>query len=52
MASSDLERAAGKTQRAPNKYANQTEEPVIFEANPGRTKIPLPSIPPMLIAIT
>lgn len=50
VASSDLERTAGKIQREATKKASQTEEPVIPTANPGKTKIPL-SIPPTLTAI-
>jgi hypothetical protein len=52
VANSDLERAAGKMQTAASKYANQTEEPVFAAASPGSTKMPLPSIPPMLMAMT
>jgi len=52
VASSDFESAAGKIQSAANKYASQTEDPVLAAANPGKTKIPLPNIPPILIAIT
>ena len=52
MANSDFEIAAGRTHTAANIYANQTDGPVFAAANPGRTKIPLPNIPPILIAIT
>lgn len=52
VASSDFESAAGKIQSAANKYANQTEDPVLAAAKPGKTKIPLPNMPPILIAIT
>ena len=52
VANSDFESAAGKTQTAASKYANHTEEPVLAAARPGSTNIPLPSIPPILIAIT
>ena len=51
VASSDFESAAGKIQSAANKYASQTEDPVLAAANPGKTKIPLPNIPPILMAI-
>ena len=34
------------------KYASHNDGPVLIAASPGRTKIPLPSIPPRLIAIT
>ena len=37
-------------QKAATKKANQTDEPVIPTANPGRTNIPL-NIPPILTAI-
>ena len=50
VASSDLERTAGKIQTEATNKANQTEEPVIPTASPGKTKIPL-SIPPILTAI-
>lgn len=52
VANSDFDKAAGKIQIAANKYASQTDDPVFAAAKPGKTKIPLPSIPPMLIAIT
>lgn len=52
VANSDFESAAGKIHTAASKYANQTDEPVFATANPGSTKIPLPNIPPILIAIT
>jgi len=51
VASSDLDNAAGKIQTAANRYASQTEDPVFAAAMPGSTKIPLPSIPPILMAI-
>ena len=50
VASSDLERTAGRIQRAATRKASQTDEPVIPTASPGRTKIPL-NIPPTLTAI-
>lgn len=34
------------------KYASQSDGPVFAAARPGSTNIPLPSIPPRLIAIT
>jgi hypothetical protein len=34
------------------RYASHTDDPVLAAASPGSTKIPLPSIPPILIAIT
>jgi hypothetical protein len=52
VASSDFDNAAGKIHTAANKYASQRDDPVFAAANPGRTKIPLPSIPPILMAIT
>ena len=52
VASSDLDRAAGSMQIAAKRYANQSEDPVLAAASPGSTKIPLPSIPPMLMATT
>ena len=50
MASSDFDKTAGKIHNAETRKANQTEDPVIPTASPGRTKIPL-SIPPTLTAI-
>ncbi len=52
VANSDFDNAAGKIQTAANKYASQRDDPVFAAASPGRTKIPLPSIPPILMAIT
>ena len=49
VASSDLDKTAGKIQIEATKKASQTEDPVIPTANPGRTNIPL-SIPPILTA--
>ena len=39
-------------QSAAIKYASQRDGPVFAAARPGSTKIPLPNIPPRLIAIT
>ena len=50
VASSDLDRTAGKIHTEATKKASQTEEPVIPTASPGKTNIPL-SIPPILTAI-
>jgi len=52
VASSDFERAAGNIQTAASKYASHNDDPVFAAASPGRTKIPLPSIPPILMAMT
>ena len=52
VASSDLDKAAGKIQIAAIRYATQIEDPVLAAAIPGKTKIPDPSIPAILIAIT
>jgi hypothetical protein len=52
VANSDFEIAAGRTHTAANRYANHTDGPVFAAANPGSTKIPLPNIPPILIAMT
>ena len=51
VASSDFESAAGTINSAAIKYASQIEDPVFAAAIPGNTKIPLPSIPPILIAM-
>ena len=51
VANSLFDKAAGRIHTAANKYAIQMEEPVLAAAIPGRTKIPLPSMPPILIAI-
>ena len=37
---------------AATKYANQRDAPIFVAARPGKTKIPVPSIPPRPIAIT
>ena len=34
------------------KYASQRDAPILVAARPGSTKIPVPSIPPIPIAIT
>ncbi len=52
VANSDFDNAAGNIHIAANRYASQIEDPVFAAANPGKTKIPLPNIPPTLIAIT
>ena len=51
VANSDFEKTLGRTNRAAIKYASQRDSPIICAAIAGRTKIPLPSIPPILIAI-
>ena len=52
VANSDFESTLGKMNSPENIYANQRYSPIIPAATPGRTKIPVPSIPPILIAIT
>lgn len=52
VASSDLDRAAGKTAMAASKKAMGTEDPVMPAAIPGKTKIPLPSMAETEMATT
>ena len=51
VASSDLDKTAGKMHIAASRKASQIDEPVFAAAIPGKTKIP-PNIPAILIAIT
>ena len=51
-ASSDFDKAAGKTTVAANRYATQIPSPMVFAAKAGNTNTPEPSIEERLMAMT